>query len=564
MKRFACVLMLVLTAGCATRGAQSPASAARGERTAVLITLNDVYRIEGLEDGRVGGLARVRSLRKELERDHPDLLVLHGGDFLFPSFASRMFNGEQMVAVLNTLDGVADGATAFDERMLAVFGNHELEKTKLADAAMVDKRLAESQFRWLGGNITFKTGDDGQPLVADPQHLARTAIVESGGIRIGIFGITIPVQGVAYVERFDDPVETARRLTADLRAQGAEVVVALTHLNFADDRRLLATLGDAGPDLIIGGHDHEKMVLDEAGRKIVKADADARTAAVVRLTLGANGTNGKLRVDPDFRQLEGAEPGPDPDTLSLVGDWQAKHEQEFCKAAGSRPGCLGEVYGFTRTLLEAEENKIRSEETSLGDWVADQMVAAMKDCGAQIAFTNSGSLRLNQDLPAGTRLTRRHVEELFAYPSPLRLVRIDGATLQQALEHAVSFWPGSGSWLQISGFAYEHDTTGKAALKLTLLAAEGARPIRPDETILVATNDFLVDPEAGNQDGYTMLDINRQKVAGCAADGRDLKEVVVNALKAAGPRGIDPEAEGRVCQPNDGRPCLAGTAGAAK
>lgn len=557
MKRFASVLVLILLAGCTSGGTrtQAAAAAARGERTAVLLTVNDIYRIEGLEDGRVGGLARVRSLRKELERDHPDLLLLHGGDFLFPSFASRMYNGEQMVAVLNTLDG---DTAAFDERLIAVFGNHEFEKTKLKDAAIVDKRLAESQFRWLGGNIAFKAGDDGQPLVADPQHLERAVIVESGGIRIGVFGITIPVPEVAYVERFDDPVETARELAADLRARGAEVVVALTHLNAKDDRRLLATLGDAGPDLIIGGHEHEKMVLDEAGRKIVKADADARTASVVRLTLGANG---KLRVDPDFRQLEGAEPGPDPDTLSLVGDWQAKHEQEFCQAAGSPPGCLGEGYGVTRTLLEAEENKIRGEETSLGNWVADQMVAAMKECGAQIAFTNSGSLRLNQDLPAGTRLTRRHVEELFAYPSPLRLIRIDGATLQQAMTHAVSFWPGSGSWLQISGFAFEHDTTGKAASSLTLLAPEGARPVRPDETILAVTNDFLVNAAAGDRDGYTMLDITKQKVEGCAADGRDLKEVVVSALKAAGTQGIDPEAEGRICQPNDGRPCLA--AGAA-
>lgn len=556
MKRFAPVLALLLLAGCASQGSR-PQAAARGERTAVLLTLNDVYRIEGLEEGRVGGLARVRSLRKALERDHPDLLVLHGGDFLFPSFASRMYNGEQMVAVLNALDGDAE---AFDGRMLAVLGNHEFEKEKLQDAAVLDKRLAESRFRWLGGNLAFKAGDGGQPLVDDP-NLQRTALVESGGIRIGIFGVTIPVQEVGYVERFDDPIETARRLTADLRSQGAEVVVGLTHLSYVTDRKLLETLGDAGPDLIIGGHDHEKMILDEKGRKIVKADADARTVAVVRLTLGADG---RVRVDPGLRELEGADPGPDPDILSLVDDWQARHEREFCRKAGSPPGCLGEVYGFTRTRLDAEENKIRGEETSLGDWVADRMVEAMQGCGAQIAFTNSGSLRLNQDLPAGTRITRRHVEELFAYPAPLRLIRIDGATLRQAVSHAASYWPGSGSWLQISGFAFEHDTTGKATSNLTLLTPEGRRPIRPDETLLAVTNDFLVNPAAGDRDGYTMLDITKQKVEGCAADGRDLKEIVVSALRAAGPQGIAPEAEGRICQPNDGRPCLAGTAGAAR
>jgi len=67
-------------------------SSAASDRTAVLLAINDVYRIEGLRDGTIGGLARVRALRLELEREAPDLLMLHGGDFLFPSFASRMYH----------------------------------------------------------------------------------------------------------------------------------------------------------------------------------------------------------------------------------------------------------------------------------------------------------------------------------------------------------------------------------------------------------------------------------------------------------------------------------------
>ena len=37
--------------------------------------------------------------------------------------------------------------------------------------------------------------------------------------RIGFFGVTIPTAGVAYVDEFQDPIETARELTAELRAQ---------------------------------------------------------------------------------------------------------------------------------------------------------------------------------------------------------------------------------------------------------------------------------------------------------------------------------------------------------
>lgn len=551
MKRTCLVLLLALSA-CASPGPPVEAPAP-GERRAVLLHVNDVYRIEGVEEGQVGGLARLRTLRKELEEKYPDLVLVHGGDLLFPSFASRMYNGQQMISVLNALDG----NTAFDDRMLAVFGNHEFEKSKLKDAAILDQRVEESQFRWLGSNVVFKKGEDGRPLV-DAPNLARTDVLVSGGIRIGFFGVTIPTEGVAYVDEFQDPVETARELTAELREQGAEVVVALTHLRAEDDRRLLETLGDAGPDLVLGGHDHEKMAIEVGRRRILKADADARTATVVRISVGRDG---RVGVSHDFRALERMQVKPDPDVLQLVGDWQAKHEQQFCTQAGASPGCLGEIYGLTRTLLEAEENKIRGSETSLGDWVADQMRQTMKDCGAQAAFINSGSLRLNQDLPAGTRITRRHVEELFAYPAPLHLIRIDGATLQKVVDNAVRHWPGSGSWLQVSGMAYVHDTRGKTATNLTLLGEGGARAVRPDETILVVTNDYLVNPEAGDQDGYTVLS-PEQKVPGCAADGRDLKEVVEEALRAAGTsifqgQGIDPKAEGRICQPDDNRPCLA-------
>lgn len=553
MKRIFLALTLSLAA-CASPGTRPPADApAPGERRAVLLHINDVYRIEGLEDGQVGGLARLRTLRRELEEKYPDLVMVHAGDFLFPSFASRMYNGQQMISVLNALDG----NTAFDDRLLVVIGNHELEKTKLKDAGILDQRIEESQFRWLNGNVVFKKGEGGTPLIEAP-NLARTNVLVSGGIRIGFFGLTIPTAGVAYVDEFEDPVETARELTAELRAQGAEVVVAVTHLQAEEDRRLLATLGDEGPDLILGGHDHEKMAVEVGGRPLFKADADARTATVVRLSVRPDG---RVSIAHDFRPLERVQVRPDPDVLQLVGDWQAKHEQEFCTKAGSQPGCLGEIYGLTRTLLEAEENKIRGSETSLGDWVADQMLQTMKPCGAQVAFINSGSLRLNQDLPAGTRIIRRHVEELFAYAAPLRLIRIDGATLQKVVDNAVRHWPGSGSWLQIAGMAYVHDPAGKAARNLSLLGEGGARAVRPEETILAVTNDYLIDPGLGDQDGYTMLNLDQQE-EGCAAKDRDLRAVVEESLRAAGTsifhgQGIEPKAEGRICQPDDNRPCLA-------
>jgi 2',3'-cyclic-nucleotide 2'-phosphodiesterase (5'-nucleotidase family) len=215
-----------------------------------------------------------------------------------------------------------------------------------------------------------------------------------------------------------------------------------------------------------------------------------------------------------------------------------------------------EVYGRTRTDLEAEENKIRGSETSLGDFVADQMLDTFKGCGAQVAFVNSGSLRINRDLMKGTTITRRHLEELFAYPTPLHLLKLDGAAMAKVADHSVRGWPGSGTWLQIAGFAFRHDTAKRTASNLTWISPSRPRPMAAGDEVLAVASDYVVNPAVGDQDGYLMLN-QSQIVKTCAADGVDLKAVVIKALKAADPQGIAPRFQGRICQGVPEKPCLA-------
>jgi hypothetical protein len=183
------------------------------------------------------------------------------------------------------------------------------------------------------------------------------------------------------------------------------------------------------------------------------------------------------------------------------------------------------------------------------------MLQAFASCGAQVAFLNAGTLRLNQDLAAGSTLTRRQVEELFGFPTPLHLIRLNGKLLQETADQSVYGWPGSGSWLQIAGFAFVHDGEKKVATGLVRLTPSGAVPVKPDDEILAVTGDYLVNPEIGDQDGYTFLPT--AEVPGCAASGKDIKDMVIEALRATEPDGIAPKAEGRICQGAEG-PCLAG------
>jgi 2',3'-cyclic-nucleotide 2'-phosphodiesterase (5'-nucleotidase family) len=173
------------------------------EREVVVLAVNDVYRIEGVEGGQRGGMGLVRALRRQLEQQNPDLLFLHAGDFLFPSLLSEWTQGAHMVEAMNRLDG-APGV--FDPRMFVVFGNHEFERSKRKHADLLQARIDQSEFQWLGTNIRFAQ-EEGRPLV-DSNNLQVVKIVESGGVRVGIFGLTTdkkPADTIAYVDEFLNP-----------------------------------------------------------------------------------------------------------------------------------------------------------------------------------------------------------------------------------------------------------------------------------------------------------------------------------------------------------------------
>ncbi len=542
--------------------AETGARGVEKERELVILSINDVYRIEGVDEGTAGGLPRVRALRRELEKEHPDLLFLHAGDLLFPSLLSRQLLGEQMIDVLNQLDG-APGQD--DSRFVAVFGNHEFEKAGLEDAGMLQTRVEESEFLWLDTNLRWAEGDDGKPLVDSPR-LRDTVLLESGGVRVGLYGLVTDLENPEYVVDFGDLEAVARRSIRELRSRGAEVVVALTHLPMGEDLKVLRALGSDGPDLVIGGHEHNRLcgALDASGaeirceegeslppRPVIKADAEARTAAVVRVRPRAEG--GAPEIALEFRHLDTETP-EDPALRAVVDDWLQRHEAQYCFDKMQRPpGCLSEVLGHTRVRLQGEELRIRRFESNLGNFIVDQALEGYRDGGAVAAFINSGSIRLNQDIPSGADITLRHLEEIFQFSSDLRLLKIRGEVLQQVLEHSITDWTGNGRFLQLAGIAFRHDPDRETADRLTLLTPDGPRLVDPEEELLVVTSDYLATPATG-QDGYTMLTAD---MVIADAESKTLRELTVDALREAGTSGIAPEVEGRICTEGYIGPCLA-------
>lgn len=526
---------------------------ADGTRKFRILHLNDVYRIEGVADGR-GGLARVRTLRTELEQDcQGAVLVTHAGDTIFPSLLSNQYHGAQMIEVLNALDGDPAG---FDPRLIATFGNHEFDKGKLEDASLLDARVDESQFNWLGTTITWKTGSDGQALVGGT-NLVREQIIEIGDVKVGLFSLMVSSALPAYIEPLPtDHVDQARTAVLRLRQQGAEVVIALTHLDAVDDQKLLDSLaGAAGPDLILGGHDHVLMTREGQGRYAYKGDADALRVRVIEVTVDDTDKSVLVEAEPDGTPIGPDTPAQDPEVQAIIDARLLAFSTDFCKP--DPPTCLTAPLTVTKTDLLAEELEIRRYETNFGDWILDQAMLIFAADKPDLAILNSGTLRLNQNVAAGTPLTRQIVEETFAYPAPMYLIEIDGATVQKVLDHAITGWTGSGHWLQVAGIAFRHDVQAGTATNAVLVRADGTtEPISPKKKYRVIASQFVLDPSMGNQDGFTMLSM-KQVVKKAKANGTDLKAEVLQELAAAGDAGISPQLAGRICSSDrPSAPCL--------
>jgi 2',3'-cyclic-nucleotide 2'-phosphodiesterase (5'-nucleotidase family) len=206
--------------------ASAPAQAQEFRPEVTVIQLNDVYRIDAVENGRAGGIGRVITFAKRLKRESPaPVMVLHAGDAIAPSLESRYFAGLQMIDALNVLHGVAP--------VVFVPGNHEFDERR---PAMLAAAVRESRFPWLAGNVTLSTGD----TLVDRRLGRDTLIVLPGGMRLGIFTLTFLDSPRDYARVDSAYLRIAERHIRELERRGAHAIVGLTHLSHETDREIAA------------------------------------------------------------------------------------------------------------------------------------------------------------------------------------------------------------------------------------------------------------------------------------------------------------------------------------
>ncbi|HEY0160888.1 MAG TPA: bifunctional UDP-sugar hydrolase/5'-nucleotidase [Thermoanaerobaculia bacterium] len=462
-----CVLrsaFILFLAGCASTSAPARFK---------ILQLNDVYKIEGLARGELGGLARVRTLRKQLEADGSAVLVLHAGDALYPSVMSKYLEAQPMIDVMNLLDGDPD---EFDPALIVTFGNHEFDNK---DPNVLLTRLRESQFEWIATNTLHCNPECSRRFPGVDDLIVR----DVGRTRVGIFGLLYPMQK-SYAQS-KDVIDTASRAVTMLRSRGADVIIALTHQDMPDDVALVKAVPEI--DFVIGGHDHLFMQEQVGGTWITKGDADAKSVVVYDITVPRRG---RAQATPQRIALDSAI-APDATVTARVEEWTATLSR---KLGGN------ETLGTTTHLLEGVEPAVRGRETALGNLLTD---VAREQMGTDIAILNGGSIRINDDVPPGP-ITDFDLEGIFYYTNHLVAFRVTGQQLLDLLRNGVSRADaGDGRFLQVSGLRFSYQPVNGQFVVNAEDVEVGGRPLDLNATYSVATIDYLYTE--GTDDGFVLF-----------------------------------------------------------
>lgn len=462
-----------------------------------LVQANDVYEMTPVSGGRYGGLARLQTLIKQLRSRNPNTYTLLAGDLLGPSAIGNAkvdgepLHGKQMIDVLN--------AMGWDFMTL---GNHEFDNGRES----LIERLAGANFTIVSSNVIDKKTDARFP------HTQRTAVIEVEGIKIGFAGITLKSLAKDFVT-IQDPYTEAKAALDDLKKEGADILVLLSHQALADDIQLAERLSNV--DLIVGGHEHINYYLRRGSNftPIAKADSNARSVYIHDLTYDTESK--ALRVESHL-QIVDARYADDPEIEGRVNALVEKAFDSF-RADGFKPNG---VVATTDVPLDGLESSVRFKPTGLTELIAQSAISAYP--GSELSLINAGGVRIDDIVPAGA-ITQYDVIRILPFKGDYIEVGIPGDILRRALDIGEQN-AGKGSFL-----IHANVRRTKAGWLIQ------DQPLSDQTTYKVAIASFLIER------GDTGLEFlaNNPRIKRISSKSVDSRFALIAELKAKFPHGTD-------------------------
>lgn len=478
----------------------------------------------------VGGIARRATLVKQIRAEGGNLLLLDAGDVSQGTLyfvQHRMTEGAQFYNALG-YDAVA-------------IGNHEFD---LGPKTFADNWVQNAKFSIVSTDLDFS----GEPLLATriPDYVIKTV----GGDKIGLLGFTtddvVFNSSMGPSIKLKPRIDAAKAAIAQLQDQGVNKIIAVSHLGYAEDKKLAAALD--GIDVIVSGHtftllgDPAKLdkslgtpegpyptaVTSPNGKPVLIVHAYQWGELLGRLnvTFDSDGVPVRWNGDPILVDSSIPEDG----NVAALQRELAQPLTTFRQA----------VIGKSDVDLDGSTRVVRGEESALGDLIADAMLDATSGDKTQVALMNGGGIR--SSIKAGD-ITVGNVLEVLPFGNRLVAMDLKGSDLLAALENGVSqVNEGAGRFPQVAGVRFTYDPSKAAGQRVSNIGigstSSGFATLDPNATYRIVTNDFM----AGGGDGYESL----KKGTNVRGGDVPLDSALLDYIKARGE--IAPKTQGRIIQ----------------
>ncbi|MFZ2447741.1 MAG: bifunctional UDP-sugar hydrolase/5'-nucleotidase [Syntrophobacteraceae bacterium] len=480
-----------------------PATAGQSGVKLTILHLNDTHGhiipfIDKSVDAREpvsGGAYFAEMIRRERAANPGGALLLSAGDMYQGTPISNIFRGRPVIELMNYLK--------FDAMTL---GNHEFDWGQ----DVLRKIVSQSAFPVLSANITGRGGKYFPGVKS-------SILLTKKGVPIGIIGVT--TTEAEYTSKpgnlagltIAPPARVVPPLIKDLRARGAALIIVLSHIGLDEDRKLARDV--PGIDVIVGGHSHT-VVPDpvvESGTVIVQAGSYGVYLGVLEVLFDPARKKVLSYTQKDELKLVSAGPGAkaDPGAAKIVAKYEKRVKGEFSKVVGA---------------ASTDLTRVMQGESNLGDLIADAMREAS---GAQIAFENGGGIRA--DILKGP-ITLERIFTVLPFDNQLVTMDLTGEQVKVVLEHSAVMEKTA----QVSGLNVEYDLTKPDGSKVVSVTV-GGKPLDPDASYRVVTNDFL----AAGGDRFTTFTEGRNPVFGA-----ELRDVVGDYIRGRSP--VDAQVQGRI------------------
>ncbi|MFC7394639.1 bifunctional metallophosphatase/5'-nucleotidase [Scopulibacillus cellulosilyticus] len=379
------------------------------------------------------GLGKIASLIRSERKRHDNVLLLDNGDVIQGTpltYHYARFNYEKpnpMILLMNDLKYEA-----------GVFGNHEFNY----GLDILLNAVKESNFPWLSANILDEKTEE--PYFGKPYFVREFA----DGLRVGVLGLTthyIPnwekpenLEGIF----FEDAAVSAKKWVNYLQSEEkVDFIIVSYHGGFERDLEsgepTEALTGEnqgyqicqevEGIDVLLTGHQH-RLISGQQINGVLVVQPGNNGKALGKVTVDfKKGEDGWRCVNKqsELLSIEGVE--PELDILEKVRTYENETQIWLDQPIGKIEG----------NMVVNDPMETRTEDNALIEFINKVQMAAS---GADISNT---ALFDNQSPGLPQNVTMRDIVANYIYPNTLKVIRITGQDIKDALEKSASYFQQS-------------------------------------------------------------------------------------------------------------------------